>query len=79
MFVHSFSVAIGLSSIFLLETLKSYTNANYLALEKPLESHGKVRYGVFKAQFTKITFYFGCLHCGQKTSDNKTLSTDSNN
>lgn len=29
-----------------------------LALEKSRESHGKVRYRVFKAQFTKTSFYF---------------------
>lgn len=52
----SFNVAKQLSSVFLLETLKSSTNANTgeIALKKsPCETHGKVEYVVFKAQVEK--------------------------
>lgn len=50
-----------------------------LALEESGQSHGKVRHSVFRAQFTKISSYFGSLHFRQKIPDTKTLSTDNNN
>lgn len=84
----SFNVAKQLSSVFLLETLKSSTNANTgeIALKKsPCETHGKVEYVVFKAQVAKKillikkSFNTGCLPFGQEAPDTKNLSTDNTN